>query len=211
MCMMCEDEKSYAAYLAYLDAIQKSGKEVANANPDVESDRPRHQRRWKTPRASAGTAIRGPTTPPTTRPCPCTRRSSVRRVEKPADLTALTIAEARDGLAKGSRFSSVELTDAHVAAIEKARALNALCAQRDPGRRARGMAREADARERSGKRRAAERHPARHQGDLFATKGVRQPRPARRSSAISSRPTESTVTSQLWRDGAAACSASSQQ
>ena len=34
MCMMCEDEKSYAAYLAYLDAIQKSGKDVANANPD---------------------------------------------------------------------------------------------------------------------------------------------------------------------------------
>jgi hypothetical protein len=31
--MMCEDEKSYAAYLAYLDAIQKSGKD-ADANPD---------------------------------------------------------------------------------------------------------------------------------------------------------------------------------
>ena len=31
MCMMCEDEKSYAAYLAYLDAMQKSGKD---ANPD---------------------------------------------------------------------------------------------------------------------------------------------------------------------------------
>jgi hypothetical protein len=28
MCMMCEDEKSYAAYLAYLDAIQKSGKDA---------------------------------------------------------------------------------------------------------------------------------------------------------------------------------------
>jgi hypothetical protein len=32
MCMMCEDEKSYAAYLAYLDAIQKSGKD---ADPDA--------------------------------------------------------------------------------------------------------------------------------------------------------------------------------
>jgi hypothetical protein len=36
--MMCEDEKSYAAYLAYLDAIQKSGKEGSNANPDEAKD-----------------------------------------------------------------------------------------------------------------------------------------------------------------------------
>jgi len=28
MCMMCEDEKSYQAYLAYLDAMQKSGKDA---------------------------------------------------------------------------------------------------------------------------------------------------------------------------------------
>jgi hypothetical protein len=32
MCMMCEDEKSYAMYLAYLDAIQKAGKD---ADPEV--------------------------------------------------------------------------------------------------------------------------------------------------------------------------------
>jgi hypothetical protein len=38
MCMMCEDEKSYAAYLAYLDAIQKSGKEIAKADPDAAMD-----------------------------------------------------------------------------------------------------------------------------------------------------------------------------
>jgi hypothetical protein len=25
MCMMCEDEKSYQAYMAYLDAMEKSG------------------------------------------------------------------------------------------------------------------------------------------------------------------------------------------
>ena len=37
MCMMCEDEKSYAAYLAYLDAIQKSGKD-ADVNPDAAKD-----------------------------------------------------------------------------------------------------------------------------------------------------------------------------
>jgi hypothetical protein len=33
--MMCEDEKSYAVYLAYLDAIQKADKD---ANPDVAKD-----------------------------------------------------------------------------------------------------------------------------------------------------------------------------
>jgi len=38
MCMMCEDEKSYAAYVAYLDAIQKSGKDLANTNPDEAMD-----------------------------------------------------------------------------------------------------------------------------------------------------------------------------
>jgi hypothetical protein len=33
--MMCEDEKSYAVYLAYLDAIQKADKD---ANPDAAKD-----------------------------------------------------------------------------------------------------------------------------------------------------------------------------
>ena len=40
-----------------------------------------------------------------------------------SDLTALTIAEARDGL-KNRDFSSVELTKAHVGAVEAARGLN---------------------------------------------------------------------------------------
>ena len=39
------------------------------------------------------------------------------------DLTSLTLSEARDGLAKKS-FTSVELTEAHIAAIEAARGLN---------------------------------------------------------------------------------------
>ena len=39
-------------------------------------------------------------------------------------LTSLTLAEAREGLANKS-FTSLELTDAHLAAIEAARALNA--------------------------------------------------------------------------------------
>ena len=40
------------------------------------------------------------------------------------DLTSLTLAEAREGLARKS-FTSLELTDAHLKAVEQARALNA--------------------------------------------------------------------------------------
>lgn len=41
-----------------------------------------------------------------------------------SNLTSLTIAEARDGLKKKT-FSAKELTEAHIKAVEKARALNA--------------------------------------------------------------------------------------
>jgi len=41
-----------------------------------------------------------------------------------SDLTALTLAQARDGL-RAKQFSAAELTDAHLAAMERARALNA--------------------------------------------------------------------------------------
>ena len=41
-----------------------------------------------------------------------------------SDLTALTLAEARDGL-KARRFSSRELTEAHLQAMDRARGLNA--------------------------------------------------------------------------------------
>ena len=41
-----------------------------------------------------------------------------------SDLTALTLAQARDGL-RAKQFSASELTDAHLKAIEAARALNA--------------------------------------------------------------------------------------
>ena len=59
------------------------------------------------------------------------------------DLTSLTLAEARDGLANKS-FTSLELTDAHLAAMERARALNAYVLETPE--QARAMAREADAR-----------------------------------------------------------------
>ncbi len=113
------------------------------------------------------------------------------------DLTALTIAEARDGLAKKS-FSSVELTDAHLAAMEKARALNAFVLHTPEI--AQRMAHEADAREHNGSAGPLNGIPLGIK-DLFATRGVR-------TTACSKilgnfvPPYELTVTSQLWRDGA---------
>src|SRR5450756_1221376 len=57
-------------------------------------------------------------------------------------LTSLTIAEARDGLANKS-FTSLELTDAHLTAIEAARALNAFVLETPE--QARAVARAVDA------------------------------------------------------------------
>ena len=113
------------------------------------------------------------------------------------DLTALTLAEARSGLAKKS-FTSLELTDAHLAAIEAARALNAFVLETPD--QARSMAREADARIAKGQGGPLGGIPLGIK-DLFATKDVR-------TTACSKilgnfvPPYESTVSSQLWRDGA---------
>src|SRR5437016_3795582 len=59
------------------------------------------------------------------------------------DLTSMTIAEAKAGLANKS-FTSLELTDAHLAAIEGARSLNAFILETPD--QARAMARAIDAR-----------------------------------------------------------------
>jgi len=59
------------------------------------------------------------------------------------DLTSLTLAEARDGLVSKS-FTSLELTDAHLKAVEAARALNAFVLETP--QRARAMARQSDGR-----------------------------------------------------------------
>src|SRR5215216_5944695 len=48
----------------------------------------------------------------------------MKRSSPVTELTHLTIAEARDGL-KAKTFSATELAQAHLAAMEKARALNA--------------------------------------------------------------------------------------
>jgi aspartyl-tRNA(Asn)/glutamyl-tRNA(Gln) amidotransferase subunit A len=114
-----------------------------------------------------------------------------------SELTSLSLAQARDGLKKKS-FSAAELTAAHQAVIEKARALNAFVLETPE--RAAEMAKASDARIAQGKAGPLEGIPLAVK-DMFCTTGVR-------STACSHIldnfiPTyESTVTSQLWRDGA---------
>jgi aspartyl-tRNA(Asn)/glutamyl-tRNA(Gln) amidotransferase subunit A len=114
-----------------------------------------------------------------------------------SELTSLTLAAARDGLAKKD-FSAVELADAHLLAIEKARALNAFVLETPE--RALAMAKASDARIHAGKPGPLEGIPLAIK-DLFATEGVRTSACSRILDNFV--PTyESTVTSQLWRDGA---------
>src|SRR6202165_5628868 len=112
-------------------------------------------------------------------------------------LTLMTIAEARGGLANKS-FTSLELTDAHLAAIEAARALNAFVLETPD--RARTMAREADAKIAKGQGGPLAGIPLGIK-DLFATRDVRTTACSKILGNFV--PTyESTITSQLWRDGA---------
>ena len=114
------------------------------------------------------------------------------------DLTALTLSDARDRLRK-REFSATELTDAHLAAIEAARSLNAYLLETADA--ARAMAKQAsDARLQAGDARPLE-GLALGVKDLFATRDVRT---TACSHIIDNFvPTyESTVTAQLWRDGA---------
>jgi aspartyl-tRNA(Asn)/glutamyl-tRNA(Gln) amidotransferase subunit A len=113
------------------------------------------------------------------------------------DLTSLTLADARDRLRR-REFSAAELVDAHLSAMERARALNAYVLETPE--QARAMAKAADARLKSGDARPLEGIVLGVK-DLFATKGVR-------TTACSHVldnfvPTyESTVGTNLWRDGA---------
>src|ERR1700733_14576612 len=113
------------------------------------------------------------------------------------DLTSLTLAQARDAL-REKKFSAAELVDAHLAAMAKARALNAFVLETPD--HARAMARASDARLAKGEGGALEGLPLGIK-DLFCTDGVR-------TTACShilgnfEPPYESTVTANLWRDGA---------
>ena len=113
------------------------------------------------------------------------------------DLTTMTLAEARDGLAKKS-FTSLELTEAHLDAMAQARALNAYVLETPD--RARGMARAADARIAKGEGGPLAGIPLGVK-DLFATRDIRTTACSKILDDFKP-PYESTVTAQLWRDGA---------
>jgi aspartyl-tRNA(Asn)/glutamyl-tRNA(Gln) amidotransferase subunit A len=112
-------------------------------------------------------------------------------------LTSLTLKAALDGLADKS-FSSEELTQAHVAAVEAARPLNAYVLETPE--KALDMARAADARRAKGEAGPLTGAPLGIK-DLFCTEGVRST--AGSNILGNFIPTyESTVTANLWRDGA---------
>jgi aspartyl-tRNA(Asn)/glutamyl-tRNA(Gln) amidotransferase subunit A len=114
-----------------------------------------------------------------------------------SDLTSLTIATARDGLRK-KEFSALELTEAYIAAVEKARILNAYIVETPD--KARAMAKASDAKLAKGEGGALEGIPLGIK-DLYATKGVHTQACSHVLDGF--KPTyESTVTENLWRDGA---------
>ncbi|EFI50311.1 MAG: Asp-tRNA(Asn)/Glu-tRNA(Gln) amidotransferase subunit GatA [Bradyrhizobiaceae bacterium] len=113
------------------------------------------------------------------------------------DLTALTLAEAKEGLAAKS-FTALELTDAHLAAMESARVLNAYVLETPE--RARAMAKDADAKIAKGEGGNLLGIPLGIK-DLFATKDVRLTACSKILGDFKP-PYESTITAQLWRDGA---------
>ncbi|MGX1099922.1 Asp-tRNA(Asn)/Glu-tRNA(Gln) amidotransferase subunit GatA [Amorphus sp. MBR-141] len=113
------------------------------------------------------------------------------------DLTALSLCDARDGLAAGD-FTSSELTEAYITAIEAARGLNAFILETPDA--AREMAAASDRRRAEGKAGALDGVPFGVK-DLFCTKGI--------ASTAASKilgnfvpPYESTVTDNLWKAGA---------
>jgi aspartyl-tRNA(Asn)/glutamyl-tRNA(Gln) amidotransferase subunit A len=112
-------------------------------------------------------------------------------------LTHLTIAEALTRL-DSREISSVELTEAHIEAVEAARSLNAFIVETPE--LALDRARAADARRARGEAGALEGVPLAIK-DLFCTKGVQTTAGSRILEGFV--PTyESTVTENLWRDGA---------
>jgi aspartyl-tRNA(Asn)/glutamyl-tRNA(Gln) amidotransferase subunit A len=113
------------------------------------------------------------------------------------DITDLTLAEIRDGLKRKS-FSSRETTEAYLAAMEKGRALNAFVLETPE--KALAMARDCDERLAASAGAPLEGVPVGIK-DLFATKGIRTTAGSKILGDFKP-PYESTVTSQLWRDGA---------
>jgi aspartyl-tRNA(Asn)/glutamyl-tRNA(Gln) amidotransferase subunit A len=114
-----------------------------------------------------------------------------------SQLTALTLAQARDFLRK-REFSAIELTKAHVAAVQQARPLNAFVLETPE--QAHNMAARADAALAKGEGGPLAGLPLGVK-DMFATKGVRTTACSHILDTFV--PTyESTVTDNLWRAGA---------
>jgi aspartyl-tRNA(Asn)/glutamyl-tRNA(Gln) amidotransferase subunit A len=114
-----------------------------------------------------------------------------------SDLTAMTLAEARDAI-RARKISSRELTGAFVKAIELARPLNAFISE--AGEQALLDADAADRRIAAGKMGALEGLPLAIK-DLFCTKGVKTTAGSRILGNFVP-PYESTVTQNLWDAGA---------
>jgi aspartyl-tRNA(Asn)/glutamyl-tRNA(Gln) amidotransferase subunit A len=112
-------------------------------------------------------------------------------------LTDLTITEALDGLARKS-FSALELADAHIAAIEKARGLNAFVTETPD--RARAMAKASDERRKKGTAGLLDGIPLAIK-DLFCTEGVLTTAGSHILDGYKPQ-YESTVTAKLWQAGA---------
>jgi aspartyl-tRNA(Asn)/glutamyl-tRNA(Gln) amidotransferase subunit A len=113
------------------------------------------------------------------------------------ELTHLTIAEARDGL-KAKTFSATELAQAHITAVEKAKALNAYVLETPE--KALAMAKASDDKIAKGEARPMEGIPLGIK-DLFCTEGVVSTAGSKIIGNFNP-PYESTVTRNLWNDGA---------
>ncbi|HYJ35348.1 MAG TPA: amidase, partial [Rhizomicrobium sp.] len=114
-----------------------------------------------------------------------------------SELIAMSLAEARDAI-RAKKISSRELTAAFVAAIEKARPLNAFITE--AGEKALAMADASDKRIAAGNPGALEGLPLAIK-DLFCTKGVRTTAASKILGNFVP-PYESTVTQNLWDAGA---------
>ncbi len=114
-----------------------------------------------------------------------------------SDLTRLTLAEARDALVR-REIGAVELTEAHIESVAAARPLNLFITETPD--RARAMAAAADARLKRGAALPLDGIPLAIK-DMFCTEAVRTT--AASHILHDFVPTyESTVTANLWRDGA---------
>ncbi len=114
-----------------------------------------------------------------------------------SELNRLTMAQARDGLTQGE-FTSAELTQAHIDALESSRELNAFVTETPD--QALAAAKDSDARRSKGEAGAMEGLPIAIK-DLFCTEGVLTTASSHILDGFTPQ-YESTVTVNLWRAGA---------